>query len=424
MTDSRPTYHIWTVGCQMNKADSARLAAELEARGYVVAPSADEADIVVLNSCVVRQSAENRVLSKLSSLRPVKRSRPQASIALTGCMVDGNVSDLERRFPHVDAFFGPQAFQDFMATVRPAGEAPAEPVHELQICEFVPIIMGCDKFCTYCIVPYRRGRERSRPLDEIHCEVERLVARGVREVTLLGQNVDSYGHDLPGKPDLADLLRSVNDISGLERIRFLTSHPRDMTDRLVKAVAGLSKVCEHINLPVQAGNDDMLRRMGRRYSVSQYTDLVERIRALIPQVSLSTDVIVGFPGETEEQFGGTVALLQGLRFDTVHVAAYSPRPGTAAARLPDDIPFGEKKRRLQLLETLQEEIARENNGRLVGTQVEVLVEQRKGDKWEGRTRTNKIVHFSDSAEHLGKLVDVVIEKSSPWSLTGRLPAAS
>lgn len=421
MTDHKPSYHIWTVGCQMNKADSARLAAELEGRGYIQAPSLDEADIVVLNSCVVRQSAENRVLSKLSSLKSLRRARPQAAIALTGCMVDGNLMELERRFPHIDSFFGPQDFGPFLSHVQPSVEAPVVSTTELKVCEFVPIISGCDKYCTYCIVPYRRGQERSRPMEEIVCEVERMAARGVREVTLLGQNVDSYGHDLPGRPDLAALLDALNGVASLARIRFLTSHPTDMTERLIQAVATLDKVCEHVNLPFQAGDDDILRRMGRRYTVAQYRDLVDRIRETIPGVCLSTDVIVGFPDETEEQFLRTVALLEKVRFDTVHVAAYSPRPGTAAARLADSVPIAEKKRRLQIVETLQEGIAAEINARLVGQAVEVLVEQRKGEKWEARTRTNKIVHFTDEADLLGQLVKVLVEKSSPWSLQGKLP---
>ncbi|MDP2727811.1 MAG: tRNA (N6-isopentenyl adenosine(37)-C2)-methylthiotransferase MiaB [Dehalococcoidia bacterium] len=419
MTEKKPSFYMWTVGCQMNKADSAHLEAELVARGYAPTCVLEEADIVVLNSCVVRQSAENRVLSKLSSLRALKRARPQAVIAVTGCLVDGNLGELQRRFPHVDSFFAPQAFQGFLSTVQPMAEAPAPPGDKAQVCAFVPIISGCDKYCTYCIVPYRRGRERSRPTEEIICEVERLAARGVREVTLLGQNVDSYGHDLPDKPDLAALLYSLNSVGGLARIRFLTSHPQDMTERLIRAVAELEKVCEHINLPVQAGDDEILRRMGRRYTVAQYRDLVSHIQETMPDVSLSTDVIVGFPGEREEQFERSFALLRELRFDTVHVAAYSPRQGTASARLADDVTSAEKKRRLQAVEALQENIATEKNAGLVGQRVEVLVEQHKGDKWEGRTRINKIVHFSDESERLGQLVDVVVEKSSPWALQGR-----
>ncbi len=404
----------------MNKADSAHLAAELEGRGYVPASSLEDADIVVLNSCVVRQSAENRVLSKLSSLKSLRRARPQTAIALTGCLVDGNVAQLQSRFPHVNAFFGPQDFQGFLAQVQPVADVPAASSQEPRVCEFVPIISGCDKYCTYCIVPFRRGRERSRPLDEIVCEVERLAGHGVREVTLLGQNVDSYGHDLPGKPDLAELLQAVNGITGLARLRFLTSHPKDMTQKLIRAVSNLEKVCEQINLPVQSGDDEILRRMGRRYTISQYRDLLRSIRDAVPGVSLSTDVIVGFPGETQEQFERTVALLEEVRFDTVHVAAYSVRPGTAAARFADSVPSTEKKRRLQAVEVLQEGIAAETNTRLVGQTVEVLVEQRKGEKWEGRARTNKIVHLPAGAGPLGQLVDVVVEKSSPWALQGRV----
>lgn len=405
----------------MNKADSAHLASELEGRGYVSAPKVEDADIVVLNSCVVRQSAENRVLSKLSSLRALRRARPAASIALTGCMVDGNLDELQRRFPHVDMFFGPQAFHDFLASIQPAAaETTATEAKEYEVSEYVPIISGCDKYCTYCIVPYRRGRERSRPIDEIGCEVESLAGRGVREVTLLGQNVDSYGHDLPGEPDLSDLIGALNGVAGLMRIRFLTSHPRDMSSRLIESVARLDKVCEHINLPVQAGDDEILRRMGRRYTVTQYRDLVRSIQDTIPGVSLSTDVIVGFPGETAHQFERTFALLEEVRFDTVHVAAYSPRPGTAAARLPDDVPATEKKRRMQAVEVLQERIAAESNGAMVGRTVEVLVERLKGGKWEGRTRTNKIVHFADPNNRRGQLVRIEVESSSPWALGGRL----
>jgi tRNA-2-methylthio-N6-dimethylallyladenosine synthase len=283
----------------------------------------------------------------------------------------------------------------------------------------VPIIHGCDKFCAFCIVPYRRGREVSRPIPEILREVELLVERGVKEVTLLGQNVDSYGHDLPGRPDLADLLERLNEVEGLVRIRFLTSHPSDMSGRIIRAVAELEKVCEHINLPVQAGDDEVLRRMRRGYTRDEYRRLIERIREEVPGVSLSTDVIVGFPGETEEQFQRTVELIREIRFDKVHTAAYSPRPGTIAWRkMPDDVPQEEKERRLRTLEELQERIARENNERLLGQTVEVLVDSRHKGKWQGRTRTDKLVFFEDGADRLGQLVRVRIERAGPWSLQG------
>ena len=284
---------------------------------------------------------------------------------------------------------------------------------------FVPIMQGCNNFCTYCIVPYRRGRERSRPVAEITDEVRELAARGVQEVTLLGQNVDSYGHDLPDKPDLAKLLKTLNPLEGLLRIRFLTSHPKDMSTKLIEAVACLDKVCEQITLPVQSGSDDILKAMRRGYTAEYYRQLVRQIRSEIPGVALSTDIIVGFPSESEAQFRKTIDLLSELRFDTVHIATYSPRPGTAAAReLEDNIPLAEKKRRLNVVEQLQESISTEINARLQGKTVEILVEGRGKGKWKGRTRSDKLVFFSDNVNHLGQLVKIGVEKTGPWSLQG------
>jgi len=421
-----PYYHIWTIGCQMNKADSERIGSYLEQIGCQSSPEAEEAEIIVLNSCVVRQSAENRVINKLDALKSLKR-RQNPILALTGCMVDSRVDELKRRFPHVDLFFGPQAFFELSRFLASRGLAPEglEPGLVLSSSPspsiFVPIIQGCDNFCSYCIVPYRRGRERSRPMEEILCEVERLAACGVKEVTLLGQNVDSYGHDLPQEPDLADLLSQLNQIAGLARIRFLTSHPKDMSERLIEAMAHLEKVCEHLSLPLQAGDDDILRAMRRGYTVEHYRELIGYIRCVLPHVALSTDVIVGFPGESEEQFQRTYDLLSELRFDTVHVAAYSPRPGTIASRkFEDDVPAAEKRRRREMVESLQEAIATEINRKLLGQTVEILVEGRKKGKWQGRTRTNKLVFFSDEADRLGQLVKVKVGKTSPWALQGRL----
>jgi len=417
-------YHIWTIGCQMNKADSARLGASLEQLGYQPAPTIDAADVIVLNSCVVRQSAENRVVGKLYSLKPIKRARPDSIIVLMGCMVDSASDELKRRFPYIDLFLKPQAFDDLLqlASERRGirGELPLVLSHP-SISTFVPIIQGCDNFCSYCIVPYRRGRERSRRREEIICEIEGLVARGVKEVVLLGQNVDSYGHDLSTQPTLAGLLAEVNSIDGLARIRFLTSHPKDMTDELIEAVAGLDKVCEHINLPLQAGDDEILKAMRRGYTVEQYRQLVGRIRLALPGVALSTDVIVGFPGETEEEFQRTFDLLAELRFDTVHVAAYSPRSGTIAARLfEDNIPPEVKKERLQRVEELQEKVATGINAQLLGKRAEILVEGEQKGKWQGRTRTNKLVFFADDRDYLGQLVQVKIERCSPWALQGKV----
>jgi len=409
-------YYIWTIGCQMNKAEAERLGSYLENLGYQATDTAGEADVILLNSCVVRQSAENRVINKLKSLQSLKKVNPGTTLAVTGCLVNSDVEQLKKNFPYVDYFFKPGEYPPWLekpeASVLPQRPSPST---------FVPIMQGCNNFCAYCIVPYRRGRERSRPVAEIVCEVSELVRRGTKEVTLLGQNVDSYGHDLPDRPDLTDLLSELNKINGLMRIRFLTNHPKDMSLKLIEAIASLDKVCEQISLPVQSGSEDILRAMRRGYTVEQYRQLVIVIRSKIPEVALSTDVIVGFPYETEEQFQQTVNLLSELRFDTVHVAAYSPRPGTIAAReLEDDVPIAEKKARLNTIEQLQEKIDTEINAQLLDQTVEVLVEERVKDKWQGRTRTGKLAFFIDDNDYLGKLVNIRIEKTSPWSLQGKI----
>jgi tRNA-2-methylthio-N6-dimethylallyladenosine synthase len=417
-------YYIWTIGCQMNKAESDRLSNCLEQRGYQTADTINEADIIVLNSCVVRQNAENRVINKINNLKALKRTNPDITLAVTGCLVDSDTDQLIKRYPHVDYFFKPGEFPEWLTEQdneayrtelwrsRPGISFPST---------FVPIIQGCNNFCSYCIVPYRRGREKSRPFEEIVNEVKELAANGVKEVILLGQNVDSYGHDLPDKPELADLLEELNYIEGLNRIRFLTNHPKDMSLRLIEAVANLDKVCEQICLPVQTGDDDILKLMRRGYTVEHYRKLVKQIRSRIPDIALSTDVIVGFPSENNEQFQQTFNLLAELKFDTVHTAAYSIRSGTIAAReLADDISLQEKTERLKKIEQLQESIATEINACLLGETVEVLVDGKKGNKWQGRTRTDKLVFFSKEGYYLGQLVKVKIEKTSPWSLQGRV----
>ncbi|MBM2825835.1 MAG: miaB [Dehalococcoidales bacterium] len=410
-----PQYYLWTIGCQMNKAESARLASFFAQRGYQATDTAEEADIVVVNSCVVRQHAENRVINKLNALQSLKRLHPNLTIALTGCLVGTESDHLKEHFPSVDYFFKPGEHPEWL---EQATCNKVLPEHS-PVSTYVPIIQGCNNFCTYCIVPYRRGREKSRPLAEISEEVSELVQRGAREVTLLGQNVDSYGHDLPDKPDLADLLDELNAINGLARLRFLTNHPKDMSTRLIEAIARNDKVCEQINLPVQSGSNDILRAMRRDYTVEHYRELVAGMRGRIPGIALSTDVIVGFPSESEEQYQGTVDLLAELRFDAVHVAAYSPRPGTMAARdMEDNITAATKMRRLKSIEQLQEDIAGEINARLMGKTVEVLVEGRVKDKWQGRTRSDKLVFFSDNIDYLGQLVNVKITRTTPWSLQG------
>jgi tRNA-2-methylthio-N6-dimethylallyladenosine synthase len=419
-------YHIWTIGCQMNKADSWRAAEELEALGYVPSKSADDADLVLLNTCVVRQSAEDKVYARLSSLKPLKRGNPEALIAVMGCLVEEDSTSLQQRFPFVDVFLPPSDIEGLIRFVTDGlGDEGYQVIHttsQIPVSCYVPVIHGCDNSCTYCIVRLRRGRERSRTIAEIVEEVGCLVERGAREVTLLGQNVDAYGYDLLDKPDLADLLRAVHETDNLWRVRFLTSHPNSMSDRIIEAVAKLDKVCEHIELPVQAGHDLTLKRMARGYTVEQYRRLVGKIRESVPGVALATDVIVGFPGETEEHFEATYSLLAEERFDVVHVAAYSPRPGTAAARLEDDVPTEEKDRRRRLIEELQQQIATEINHELLESTTEVLVEEKHKGKWKGRTRTNKLVFFEHEDNWRGKLAQVEIIWTGPWSMQGKLKA--
>jgi len=399
----------------MNKSESERLGGYLEHLGFQAVAAAEQADLIVLNSCVVRQSAETRVTNKLSALRSLKSLRPDLTLAVTGCLVNSHPDQLKQRFPHVDYFFEPGGCPQWLGEAPSWPVAPEHPAPSV----FVPIMQGCNNFCTYCIVPYRRGRERSRPAAELVAEVSGLVSRGAKEVTLLGQNVDSYGHNLPAQTDLADLLYELNNIDGLARIRFLTNHPKDMTPKLIDAIASLDRVCEHISLPLQAGDDDILKLMGRGYTAEQYRRLIAEIREKVSDVALSTDIIVGFPGETEEQFERTINVLAETRFDTVHVAAYSPRSGTVAAReFEDNVPPQEKRRRLDEVEQLQESIVAEINRQFIGQTVEVLVEGKKEDKWQGRTRTGKLVFFRGDGDCLGQLVPVTIEKASPWSLQG------
>ena len=419
------SFYIWTIGCQMNQADSERLASALEQLGLRPESQPQDADVVVLNSCVVRQQAEDKVTGTLGIVQPLRKSRPDSVLALMGCMVGPKSDELQRRFPDVDLFLRPQEYEPLLDLVGQRQGLDWEgcvgslaPAHPNVTCH-VPIIHGCDLMCTFCIIPYRRGRQVSRPLDEIVGEVELLVARGVKEVTVLGQTVDAYGHDLPDQPDLADLLERLNDVEGLLRIRFLTSHPNYMSKRIIRAVADLPKVCEHINLPVQAGDDQVLTNMRRRYTEAEYRGLVQNIRDTIPEVSLSTDIIVGFPGETEQQYRKSLDLVSDLQFDKVHCAAYSPRPGTIAFRTSgDDVPREEKVSRMKRMDDLQAGMLTEVNAALLGQKVEILVEGRRRGKWQGRTRSNKLVFFEDEGDRLGELVNVEIQRTSPWSLQG------
>ena len=418
------TYNIWTIGCQMNKADSERLGSALDQMSLSSVESPELADVIVVNSCVVRKSAEDKVTGMLAKLNGFKKNNPDQVIALMGCMVGPKQDKLQKQFPFVDVFMRPQEYDPLLQLIGvKTGIDPDGCVGDLTatpgVTAFIPIIHGCDKFCSFCIIPYRRGREVSRTIADIVRETELLVARGVKEITLLGQNVDSYGHDFDEKRDLADLLIALNDVNNLKRIRFLTSHPNDMSDHIIDTVAQLDKVCEHINLPFQAGDDDVLERMRRGYTNKQYRLLVDKIRNRIPTVSMSTDLIVGFSGETAQQFEKSVEMVKDMKFDKVHSASYSVREGTIASRtLPDDVSFEEKKARLKTIDDLQKDIQENLNSKLNGTIQSVLVENIKNDILEGRTKNDKIVRLSGVGNSIGEIVEVKIQKTGPWSLSG------
>lgn len=432
--DSTPRerrYYIWTVGCQMNVSDSDRLESALQGVGYAPATHPSDASFIVLNSCSVRASAEERILGKLGELQQLKRSHPDTRIVLWGCMVGpNNQSIFQTRLPMVDHFVSPSAVDEVVA-LAPYSlyrlDEPALPVADWThppTSVHVPIQYGCNMSCAFCVIPLRRGRERSRPLDEIVDEVRRIVARGAQEITLLGQIVDSWGHDLIGRPELADLLRAVHDVPGLLRLRFLTSHPAWMTERLITTVAELPRCQHEINLPVQSGHDEILKLMRRGYTVQRYRELVGRIRAAMPDIALATDIIVGHPGETRVHFEGTLALLEEIGFDKVHIAVYSARPGTRAAELEADpafaVPEQEKQARRVELETLQERIVTARNALLLNQTVEVLVEGESKGKWRGRTSGNKLVFFADPRDWAGRIAHVMITQTGPWSLQARL----
>jgi tRNA-2-methylthio-N6-dimethylallyladenosine synthase len=425
----------------MNVADSRRVSSALEGLDYHPTPRAEDADIVVLNTCVVRQSAEDSAVGRIGSLKGLKRHRPDVIINVMGCLVGiKGTADLEAQFPHVDVFSPPSDPGPLMAFLtqdetkqweRDAtsrrfafmdGELtlPEEDQDNL-ISAFVPVVLGCSHACTYCIIPYRRGVERSRPVEDVLNEVRSLVSQGVKEVTLLGQIVDRYGLDLPEPTRLSALLRLVHDVDGLDRIRFLTSHPNWFSTELMDVVSDLPKVMPHIEVPHQAGHDQVLHAMKREYTIQQYRELVSQIRERIFGVSIATDVIVGFPGETEEYFQSSYDLLEELKLDVVHLARYSVRPGTVAARkMDDDVPEEEKWRRFRLIEDLQERIAEEINRDYLDQKVEVLFEGAHKGRWRGRTPTNKLVFVESELDLRGRTEEVLITWTGPWSMQGRL----
>ncbi len=425
----------------MNVADSQRVGSSLEHLGYQFTETIEEADVIVLNTCVVRQSAEDKAIGRLTSLLPLKRQNPNIVINLMGCMVGVRGADkLREKLPYVDVFSPPsdpgplvsflsqgeiRSLEDSETTRRflMMDDELILPQHERGqlVTAHVPIVYGCSHACTFCIIPFRRGIERSRPVGDIVAEIRSLASQGVKEITLLGQIVDRYGKDVPDGPNLAQLLRIVHDVEGVERIRFLTSHPNYFTEELMDAIAELPKVMPHIEVPIQAGDDEVLMNMKRGYTQQEYRDLIEKIRNKIPDCSIATDIIVGFPGETEGQFMETHRVLSDLRLDVAHLARYSPREGTVATRrMVDDVPEEEKMRRLHLLDDLQEQIVAEINKKYLGRTVDVLFEEKVKNRWRGRTPTNKLV-FVESDENLkGKILPVIITWTGPWSMQANL----
>jgi len=425
----------------MNVADSQRVGSSLEHLGYTFTDQAEEADVIVLNTCVVRQSAEDKALGRLSSLLPLKRQNPDLVINLMGCLVGvRGVEKLREKLPMVNVFSPPSdpgplvsyLTQGEVHTLE-TGETARRyqimdedlllPLHEQGqlVSVHVPVVYGCSHACTFCIIPYKRGTERSRPVGDIVGEIRSLAAQGVKEVTLLGQIVDRYGVDVPDGPDLPALLRIVHEVNGIERIRFLTSHPNYFSEELMDTVAELPKVMPHIEVPIQAGDDTVLENMKRGYTQGQYRDLVATIRERIPDCSIATDIIVGFPGETEEQFMETYRVLADLKLDVAHLARYSSRAGTVATRrMDDDVSDKEKRRRFHLLEDLQEEIVSEINAKLLGQQVEVLFEEKVKGRWKGRTPTNKLVFVESDEDLRGKIERVTVTWTGPWSMQASL----
>ncbi len=430
-------YHIWTAGCQMNVADSRRLGSSLEHLGYQFTDKAKEADVLVLNTCVVRQSAEDKALGFLHSIRPLKDKNPDLVINLMGCLVGVRGAEkLQKKLPFVDVFSPPSDPGPLIAYLTQDDDYVVEttatqnrfavmdgeiiiPEHERGklISAYIPVVYGCSHACTYCIIPYQRGIERSRPLGEIVAEARSLANQGVKEITLLGQIVDRYGKDVDDGPNLADLLRILNDVEGLERIRFLTSHPNYFGVDIMRAVAELPKVMPHLEVPIQAGDNDVLVNMKRGYSQADYRKLIAQIRAEVPNCSIATDIIVGFPGETEEQFKQSYQLLADLKMDVAHLARYSPRKGTVSdRRMPDDVSDAVKRERFHRLESLQKTIASEINARYLGETVDVLFEEKVKGRWRGRTPTNKLVFVETDEDLRGQVIPVRITWTGPWSM--------
>ena len=438
----RGSYWITTFGCQMNKADSERMAGILETMGYLPGEGEHTADLVLYNTCTIRDNAEQKVYSYLGRQAQRKRANPHLTLVVAGCVAQQEGESLLRRVPELDLVMGPQhanrldalleqveSGQQVVATgERHILEDITTARRDSAVCGWVNVIYGCNERCTYCVVPSVRGQEQSRTPEAIRLEMEGLAARGFKEITLLGQNIDAYGRDLPGitpegrrQHTLTDLLRHVHDVAGIERIRFATSHPRYFTERLIVACAELPKVCEHFHIPFQSGDDDVLKAMARGYTVDRYRRIIEHIRARMPEASISADVIVAFPGETDAQYRRTLALIEEIGFDLVNTAAYSPRPGTPAADWPGQLSEAVKVERLKELNALVERTARSRSERYLGRSEEVLAEGlnlKDPSQLMGRTRTNRLTFFPAAGHVAGDLVPVLIKEARPFSLSG------
>lgn len=428
--------YLLVYGCQMNQSDAERMMGQLRTIGYERTESMEEADLILINTCCVRETAEDRVYGKIGEIKRLKRENPELIFGITGCMAQKEGDALIKRAPHIDFVLGTNKVHELTHVVQ---EIQAEHGHvvDVQLGEtelpddvtvaragslsaWVPIMYGCNNFCTYCIVPYVRGRERSRLPEDIVHEVEEAVKNGYEEVTLLGQNVNSYGKDHK-LADFADLLKMVDKVPGIRRVRFMTSHPKDLSDKVIAAIRDGEHLCEHIHLPVQYGSNRILKAMNRVYTVESYRDLVRRIRAAIPDVSLTTDLIVGFPGETDEDFQQMLDFLREIRYDSAYTFIYSKRSGTPAATMENQVEESVKKERLNALMAVQNEISLAINEKLLGKTLEIMVEgpsKNEPSVWMGRTRTNKIVLFAHAGEKPGDFIDVRITHPQTWVLKG------
>lgn len=437
--NKKESFFISTFGCQMNEEDSEKMSGMLKSMGYEKAENKEEASIIIFNTCCVRENAELKVFGNLGALKGLKKKRPDLIIGICGCMMQqkGMAEEIMEKFPFVDMIFGTHnayKFPEYLNRVKQEGKAVCEIYNEeTEIVEglpldressikaFVTIMYGCNNFCTYCIVPYVRGRERSRKPEDIENEIKDLVANGYKEITLLGQNVNSYGKGLDEEIDFAKLLRRINEIDGLERIRFMTSHPKDLSDDVIYAIRDCEKICEQIHLPVQSGSDDILKKMNRHYDREKYLSIIEKIKKEIPGVAITTDIIVGFPGESEEDFEGTLDMIKEVEYDSAFTFIYSRRKYTPADMMLNQVDDSVKHERFNRLVEVVNEICAKKNLEYEGKCVEVLVEgpsKNDDNKLMGRTRTGKLVNFTGSKDSIGKLVNVKITKASSFSLKG------